>query len=126
MRVTVRSAADWTEDVLSQVVDFPEYYTPAGLVLAMKTDIMKGLMNNGITDPNIPNLLNNISDDIYMELRDETGKKSQRELSCVSGVIINYIVAGLGMCGIYSSDIYSTVHGIVASMVYKVSGIHLD
>ena len=110
IQARLTTSADMTTDILGTVVKDSTKYTEPEIVLAMKTNIMKSFLEKGIIDTHIPEILDRINDGILLELFDHPDN------IYTAGVIINYIVANLAMCGIYPSDIYSiaqdTIHDI--------------
>lgn len=107
IQARLTTSADMTTDILGTVVKDSTKYTESEIVLAMKTNIMKSFLEKGIIDTHIPEILDRIDDGILLELFNYPDNRY------TAGVIINYIVANLAMCGIYPSDIYSIVQDTI-------------
>lgn len=88
-----------------QSVDVEPYISSTSIsndqkVLCMKTMIMRGLSENRIADSNIPTILNNIPDNIYLEVIKNSYKTDNIK------ILANAISAMSGMYGIENIKVF--------------------
>lgn len=99
MTVRVTTETDKSRDLSNYLVQHNKF-TDSQRVLAMKTMIMRGLSESRIADNNIPTILNNIPDDIYIGILDEYlelgAEKTQDDIT----LLANSIASQCGMYGI--------------------------
>lgn len=94
--VRVTTDSDKTQDLSSYLVQHKKF-TESQRVLAMKTMIMRGLSESRIADNNIPTILNNIPDDIYIGILDEYCESDTTKAQEDIRLLANSIASQCGM-----------------------------
>ena len=112
--VRVTTETDKSED-LSNVLIQHKRFTESQRVIAMKTMIMRGLSEYRISDSNIPAILNNIPDDIYIGILnnywDSDSKDREEDIRLLANAIAS-------MCGMYRIQDINT--GIMVTIISRI------
>lgn len=98
LRVRVTSQTDVSEDMSSYLIQHKRF-TDSQRVLAFKTMIMRGLSENRIADRNIPQILNNIPDDVYTLIINQYWESEYPKCQDDIRLLANAIAS---QCGMYS------------------------
>lgn len=114
--VRVTTETDKSQDLSGYLIQHNKF-TESQRVLAMKTMIMRGLSEHRIADDNIPTILNNIPNDIYVGILDQKWEsdsaKTQEDINLLANAIAS-------QCGMYCiKDVNTTIMVSIINRIVK-------